>query len=121
MHDCFKAIGVWFLRMLLRILWTACYRDKQDRSVRVGSVKNLTNTIINKQIRFIGHVHLKEKLDDISLTVMITDRRAASHKCKHTHAMNTRYFMLPSTSAFDTTTLPLIDYSETKSCLLSLE
>ena len=66
---------------MLRIAWT----DKVSNAEvfqRANASKNLLKIIVNRQIRFVGHIMRKSQLEATALTGMIEGKRARGRQRK---------------------------------------
>ena len=70
-----EAAEVWFLRRMLRILWTA-KRTNQNVIQIDGTKRKLITVIRKRQLRFIGHVLRRNGLENSCLLGMISRKRA---------------------------------------------
>jgi len=69
---------MWFLRRL-RI---ACTVSNEEVLQRANTSRNLLKVIVNRQIRFVGHIVRKSQLEAIALTGMIEGKRARGRQRK---------------------------------------
>ena len=68
------AAEMWFLRRMMRIKWTDRITNKEVLR-RAHTERDLINTIINKQIRFLGHVIRKDTIEALVLMGKIEGKR----------------------------------------------
>jgi len=75
---------MWFLRRrpMLRIAWTDKVSNEEVLQ-RANTSRNLLNVIVNRQIRFVGHIMRKQA---IALTGMIEGKRAVGNNGRSTMA-----------------------------------
>jgi len=76
-----EATEMWFLRRMLRIAWTDKVSNKKVLQ-RANTSRNLLKVIVNRQIRFVGHIMRKSQLEAITLTGMIEGKRARGRQRK---------------------------------------
>ena len=74
MQEKLEATEMWFLRRMLRIPWA----DKITNVAvlrRAGTGRQLTKNILERQMKFLGHVMRKETLEELSVTGRIEGTR----------------------------------------------
>ena len=76
-----EATEMWFLRRMLRIAWTDKVSNEEVVQ-RVNTSRNLLNVIVNRQIRFVGHIMRKSQLEATALTGRIEGKRARGRQRK---------------------------------------
>jgi len=59
-----EAIEMWLLRRMLRIVWTDKVSNEKVLQ-RANTARNLLKIIVNRQIRFVGHIMRKSQLEAI--------------------------------------------------------
>ena len=70
-----NALELWFLWRMQRILKTA-HVTNETVLKRTCQVRQLLNTIKNRQLQFFGHIMRQENLEQISITGRINGKRA---------------------------------------------
>jgi len=70
-----EATEMWFLRRMLRIAWTDKVSNEEVLQ-RANTSRNLLKVIVNRQIRFVGHIMRKSQSEAIALTGMIEGKTA---------------------------------------------
>ena len=76
-----EATEMWFLQRTLRIAWTDKVSNEQILQ-RANTSRNLLKIIVNRQMRFVGHIMRKSQLKAIALTGMIEGKRARGRQRK---------------------------------------
>ena len=75
MQERLEAAEVWFLRRMLSISWLD--RMTNDMVLRkAGTRRELIKMITMRQMRFLGHVNRKEKIEYLAMTGKIAGKRA---------------------------------------------
>ena len=69
------------LRRMLRIAWTD-KASNEEVLQRANTSRNLLKIIVNRQIRFVGHIMRKSQLEAIALTGVIEGKRARGRQRK---------------------------------------
>ena len=72
---------MWFLRRILRIAWTDKVSNEEVLQ-RANTSRHLMKIIVNRQIRFVGHIMRKSQLEAIALTGMIKAKELEVDKWK---------------------------------------
>jgi len=62
-----EATEMWFLRRMLHIAWTDEVSNEEVLQ-RANTSRNLLKIIVNRQMRFVGHIMRKSQLEAIALT-----------------------------------------------------
>ena len=70
-----NALELWFLRRKQRISWTA-YVANETLLKQTCQVRQLLNTIKNRQLQIFGHIMRQENLEQTSITRPINGKRA---------------------------------------------
>ena len=70
-----NALQLWFLRRIQRISWTA-HVTNETVLKQTCQVRQLFNTIKNRQLQFFGHIMRQENLEQTSITGRIHGKRA---------------------------------------------
>ena len=70
-----NALELWFLRRMQRISWTAHVTNETVLN-QTCQVRQLLNTIKNRQLQFFGHIMRQENLEQTSITGRINGKRA---------------------------------------------
>jgi len=76
-----EATEMWFSRHMLRIAWTDKVSNEEVLQ-RANTSRNLLKVIVNRQIRFVGHIMRKSQLEAITLTGMIEGKKLKVDKGK---------------------------------------
>lgn len=71
----------WFLRHMLKIPYTA-HQTNEDVLKLAGTKRKLITKLRNRQLKFVGHILRKGKLEKSSVTGMIGSRRARERQRK---------------------------------------
>ena len=75
MQERLEAAEIWFLRRMLSISWLD--RMTNDMVLRkAGTRRELIKMITMRQMRFLGHVNRKEKIEYLAMTGKIAGKRA---------------------------------------------
>ena len=74
-----NALELWFLRRMQRISWNA-HVTYETVLKQTCQVRQLLNTIKNRQLHFFGHIMRQENLEQISITGRINGKRARSRQ-----------------------------------------
>jgi len=75
MEACLQAAEMWFLCQMMKISWMDKISNNEVR-LRANTNRQLMQTIITRQIRFVGHVIRKGKLEYLMLTGKTEGKRA---------------------------------------------
>ena len=70
-----NALELWFLRRMQRISWTACVTNETVLK-QTCQVRQLLNTIKNRQLQFFEHIMTQENLEQTLITGCINEKRA---------------------------------------------
>jgi hypothetical protein len=70
-----EAVETWFYRRMLRISWTDKVRT-EDVYGRLSVKKSLVDTIVKRQLSFLGHVVRKDCVENLVVTGFIDGKRA---------------------------------------------
>ncbi len=70
-----EAAETWFYRRMLRITWTDRVTN-EDVYSRMNAEKSLMNTIVQRQMSFLGHVVRKDSLENLVVTGFVDGKRA---------------------------------------------
>ena len=66
---------MWFLRKMLKILWTD--KVSNERGLAIANVKRkLLQTIKNRKMTFLGHVMRRKSIENLLLTGKVGGKRA---------------------------------------------
>ena len=69
------------LRRMLRIAWTDKVSNEEVLQ-RANTSRNLLKVIVNRQMRFVGHIVRKSQLEAIAMTGMIEGKRVRGRQRK---------------------------------------
>ena len=81
MESQLEATEMWFLRRMLHIAWTHKVSNEEVLQ-RANTSRNLLKIIVNRQIRFVGHIMRKSQLEAIALPGMIEGKRTRGRQKK---------------------------------------
>jgi len=80
-----QATEMWFLRRMLTISWTDMVSNKAVLR-HANTDRQLMWNILSRQLRFVGHVLRKEKLEEIAVTCRIEAKRSHHQDASDSHA-----------------------------------
>jgi len=72
MESRLQAAEMWFIRRMLKVSWT---QISNAEVLRDDTRRDLTKSVIAKQIQFVGHVLRKESLENLVLTGKVEGHR----------------------------------------------
>jgi len=81
MESQLEATEMWFLRRMLHIAWTDKVSNEEVLQ-RANTSRNLLKIIVNRQIRFVGHIMRKSQFEAIALPGMIEGKRTRGRQKK---------------------------------------